>query len=148
MALERLNGLVTKEGFYFQAWDDPYSKGIWAALGLFESQIDCVRDLSSAGDLDMIPAMDYVFSADWLPYVTGQTLIEAMQKLEDRLAALPAVELSRNSRWASLVSEAIQALADATHGRSYYGDKQPAPLADLPATFGAALAAAQDETAK
>jgi hypothetical protein len=148
MAFERINGLVTKEDFSFQAWNDRYSKGVWAALGLFENQIDCVRDLSSDGDLDMIPAMDYVFSADWLPYVTGQTLIEAMQKLEDRLAALPAAELSRNGRWASLVNDAIQALADATNGRSYYSDKQPAALVDLPATFGAALAAAQDETGK
>lgn len=147
MAFERIDRLVTKEGFCFQAWDDRYSKGVWAALGLIENHVDCVRDLSSDGDLDMIPAMDYVFSADWLPYVTGRTLIEAMQKLEDRLAALPAAELSRNGRWASLVGDAVQALADATHGRSYYGDKQPEALAGLPATFGAALAA-QDETAK
>lgn len=33
----------------------------------------------------MIPAMDYVFSAYWLPYVTGRTLAEAMQKLEERV---------------------------------------------------------------
>lgn len=140
MAFDRIDTLITKEGFSFQAWDDRYSKGVWAALGTHESEVDWVRELSSSGDLDMIPAMDYVFSADWLPYVTGRTLAEAMQKLEDRLASLPPDQLSRRSKWSTLVYEAIQALADATRGRSNYGDKSPEALSDLPATFEAAVA--------
>jgi len=143
MAFERINRLVTKERFYFQAWDDRYSKGVWAALGLWETQVDTVRDLSGAGDLDVIPAMDYVFSADWLPYVTARTLTEAMQKLEERLATLPQDQLSRKSPWASLVSDAVQALTDATQGKSFYGDESPERLADLPATFQAAVAVAK-----
>ncbi len=141
MAFERIDRLVTQEDFSFQEWNDRYSKGVWAALGLWENQVDIVRDLSSDGDLDMIPAMDYVFSNDWLPYVTGRTLGEAMQKLEDRLTLLPPEQLNRNSQWASLVQEALQSLADATRGRSYYGDRIPEHLADLPATFEAAIAA-------
>jgi hypothetical protein len=139
MSFDRIGKLVTEEGFFFQAWDDRYSKGVWAALGLWESQVDIVRDLSSAGDLDMIPAMDYVFSTDWLPYVTGRTLCEAMQMLAERLALLPQDQLNRNSRWADLVSRAMEALSDATSGRSRYGEKQPEPLDDLSATFELAV---------
>lgn len=136
MAFDRIDHLVTKEDFCFQAWDDRYSKGVWAALGLQDNQVDVVRDLSSAGDLDMIPAMDHVFSADWLPYVTGSTLIEAMQKLEDRLSALPQDQIHRNSQWAKFVSQAIDALYDATCRRSAYDiDNQPKPLDALPRTF-------------
>jgi hypothetical protein len=137
---ERIDILVTKHGFSFQAWDDRYSKGVWAALGSWENQIDTVRDLSSAGDLDMIPAMDYVFSADWLPYVTGRTLVDAMQALENRLAELPSDQLNRGSDWMSLVSGAIDALRNATDRRSNYSDKYPEQLADLPQSFAAALA--------
>ena len=136
----RIDQLVTKEGFYFQAWDDRYSKGVWAALGLHEDQVDIVRDLSSAGDLDMIPAMDYIFSANWLPYVTGRTLAEAMQKLEERLALLPQDQLNRRSQWANLVSKAIESLSEATRGgRSWYGGCAPESLDDLPATFELAV---------
>ncbi len=137
MSFDRIDRLVTKEGFFFQAWDDRYSKGVWAALGLWENQVDIVRDLSSAGDLDMTPAMDYVFSADWLPYVTGRTLAEAIQKLEERLALLPQDQIRRNSRWANLVSEAIGALSNATRGQYGYGEMPR--LDNLPATFELAV---------
>src|SRR3546814_16746976 len=124
MSFERIGKLVTEEGFFFQAWDDRYSKGVWAALGLWESQVDIVRDLSSAGDLDMIPAMDYVLSADWLPYVKGRTLCEPMQMLEERLALLPQDQITRNSRWADLVSRARNAVSAAKNGRARSGKKQ------------------------
>lgn len=139
MNFDRINRLVTEEGFCFQAWDDRYGKGVWAALGLWPSQVDTVRDLSGSGDLDMIPATEYVFSADWLPYETGETLAEAMQRLEDRLALLPQDQLNRKSQWADLVRKAMEALFEATCGRSRYGDKQPEPLDDLPATFELAI---------
>ncbi|WP_411706383.1 hypothetical protein [Edaphovirga cremea] len=139
MAFDRIDALVTKERFYFQAWDDRYCKGVWASLGLWENQVDIVRGLPSDGDLDMIPAMRYVFSAGWLPYVTGRTLADAMQKLEDRLALFPQEQLNRNSQWASLVCNAIEALSDATRGRSCYGQLYPEALDDLPATFELAV---------
>jgi hypothetical protein len=144
---ERIDRLVTQEDFCLQAWNDRYSKGVWAAIGLEESQIDTVRDLSSSGDLDMIPAMEYVLSAQWLPYVTGQTLAEAMQELEARLAGLPQDQLVRGSQWAHLVSGAIDALADATRGRSWYDDKKkPGSLDELPVTFELALAKARQQS--
>jgi hypothetical protein len=140
MIFERINHLVTNADFCFQAWDDRYSKGVWAALGTHQSEVDWVRDLSSAGDLDMIPAMDYVFSADWLPYVTGRTLAEAMQKLEDRLASLPSDQLCRSSDWWVLVRQAIEALGRAERASSDYGDLQTQIPDDLPKTFEAAHA--------
>ncbi|EBY5753492.1 hypothetical protein EKL85_21545 [Salmonella enterica subsp. enterica serovar Give] len=139
MSFRRIDELVTEQDFFFQAWNDRYGKGVWAALGLSESHIDTVRDLSDAGDLDMMPAMDYVFSADWLPYVTGRTLEVAMQALEARLASLPPDQLHRGSQWAGLVHGAVEALEKSTRGRSYYSDKQPVPLDDLPATFDLAV---------
>lgn len=140
MSYTRIDELVTKHDFFFQAWNDKYCKGVWAALGLSECHIDTVRDLSDAGDLDMIPAMDYVFSADWLPYVTGRNLEEAMQALEARLASLPQDQLHRGSLWGDLVHGAIEALEESTRGRSYYFDNQPRPLDDLPETFELAVA--------
>jgi len=147
MNFERIDRLVTREDFSFQAWDDRYSKGVWAALGVWENQIDVVRDLSSAGDLDMIPAMDYVFSAEWLPYVTGRNLAEAMQNLEERLASLPQEQLRRGSQWAGIVSRAVDALVEATRGRSWYDENKPDALDDLPVTFELAIEwAAADQT--
>lgn len=138
--LENIDRLVTKEGFAFQAWDDRYSKGVWAALGMYESQVDIVRDLSEAGDLDMMPAMEYVFSAEWLPYVTGRTLAEAMQNLEYRLKSLPKEQLQRGSEWRDMVTDAIDALYEATNRKSWYSDtSKPDHLDDLPKTFAEAL---------
>jgi hypothetical protein len=142
MAFERIDRLVTKEGFCFQAWEDRYGLGVWAALGMLENQVDTVRDLSSSGDLDRIPAMEYVESADWLPFATGATLLEAMQHLEERLASLPQDQLHRESPWSRLVFDAITALESATRNRSNYRDeheRQQLPLEALPATFGLAL---------
>lgn len=142
MAFERIDRLVTKEGFYLQAWEDRYGKGVWAALGLLENQVDIVRDLSSSGDLDVIPAMGYVESANWLPYVSGKTLMDALQHLEDRLASIPQDQLHRESQWSRLVFDAITALESATRNRSNYRDepeRQQLPLEALPATFELAL---------
>lgn len=140
---ERIDKLVTKEGFSFQAWDDRYSKGVWAALGTGESEVDVVRDLSSAGDLDMDAAMEYLFSAEWLPYVTGRTLHEAMTKLEEFLASLPADQLSRSSDWASMVYEAIHDLRIANREATDYGDLS-GRLSNLPRTFEEALSKHQN----
>ncbi|WP_226034366.1 hypothetical protein [Aquitalea palustris] len=125
MTFERIDRLVTNERFAFQAWNDNYGKGVWAAVGTFDLQIDVVREASSDGDLDMIPAMNYVFSADWLPYVTGRTLAEAMANLEARLASLPQDQLSKDSDWSRLVYDAIEKM------RELKADQ----LGELPATF-------------
>ncbi len=135
---ERIDLLVTNCGFSFQAWDDRYCKGVWAALGTWDEEVDTVRDLSSAGDLDMIPAMEYVFSTDWLPYVTGRTLHEAMVALETLLASLPSDQLDRASDWATMVNAAIRHLQDEYHGAKESGDID-GKLQTLPQTFGEAV---------
>lgn len=141
MILDRINRLVTKEGLAFQAWDDRYSKGVWAALGFHDAQIDVIRDLTSAGDLDMMHAMDFIESAEWLPYVTAPTFTEALEKLEERLAALPPDQLNRRSDWARVVRLAVDDLFDAFRGRSFYLDgENPKPLDPLPKTLDLALA--------
>lgn len=138
LMFERIDSLVTKHGFSFQAWDDRYSRGVWAALGTLENEVDTVRDLSSAGDLDMIPAMDYVDSARWLPYATGRTLIEAMANLEVILASLPADQLARGTDWSGLVYEAIDDLRRAEHSSKEYSEIA-SKLSPLPETFEDAL---------
>ena len=138
MTFKRIDKLVTQEDFSLQCWSDRYSKGVWAALGTHDSEVDWVRDLSSAGDLDMMPAMDYVFSANWLPYVTGRTLTEALTNLEARLAELPEGQLSRQSKWAGLVCEAIRDLGEAYRQCNDYGDLQTRIPPDLPASFAEA----------
>jgi hypothetical protein len=135
---ERIDLLVTKHGFCLQAWEDRYCKGVWAALGTLENEVDTVRDLSSAGDLDMIPAMDYVDSAKWMPYATGSTLIDAMAKLEAILATLPADQLARGTDWSRLVYEAIDNLGRARHSSKEYGEIA-GKLSPLPETFEDAL---------
>lgn len=141
MSFSRIDKLVSKEGFALQCWDDRYSKGVWAAMGTHDSEVDWVRELSSAGDLDMIPAMDYVFSATWLPYVTGKTVTEALTKLEARLAEILEDQLARYSDWAKLVSQAIDALAEASRQSKDYGDLQTQIPDALPVSFAEALGA-------
>lgn len=114
-----LDRLVSTEGFSFQAWDDRYCKGVWAALGPIENSVDELRDFSSAGDLEMIPAMDYAFSAEWLPWDCAPTLTEAMAKLEAKLASLPTDQLSRSSVWSRAVLLALDGLS--------YREREPIP---------------------
>lgn len=123
-----LDRLVSSESFGFQSWNDRYSKGVWAALGPTETSIDVLRDYSSAGDLDMIPAMEYAFSAEWLPWVTARTLGEAMLKLEAKLALLPPDQLVRSSEWSRAVYQALEDL-------SCLGDISRRNIKPLPASY-------------
>ncbi|MEM8515210.1 hypothetical protein RCH14_004570 [Massilia sp. MP_M2] len=145
MRFERIDKLVVQHDFSFQAWSDRYSKGVWAALGTLENEVDTVRDLSSAGDGDMIPAMEYIDSAQWLPYATGRTLAEAMSKLEAILAGLPADQLARGTDWSGLVFEAIGVLRHAEQASMTYGGID-GTLSRLPASFEDALAQAQSSS--
>ncbi len=117
-----IDRLVTNESFALQAWDDRYSKGVWVGLSPNEYDLDVIRGLSSAGDLDMIPATDFVLSADWLPIVTGRTLVEAMSTLETRLAGLPSEQMVRASDWARSVSDAFNYLSRASRKCQDYGE--------------------------
>lgn len=58
-----------------------------------------------------------------------------MQKLEDRLATLPQDQINGTSRWAKLVSKAIDALGAATREGAMEDGYQPKPLYRLPEEF-------------
>jgi hypothetical protein len=137
-----IDKLVTKEGFALQAWDDRYGKGVWVAIAFGEYALDIVRDLSDAGDLDAIPATDFVLDSGWLPAVTGRTLIDAMTQLEARLASLPPEQLARSSDWSGAVSDALDYLRRANDQCKGYGAMdgklQPLPKeysGEMPANF-------------
>lgn len=137
-----IDKLVTKEGFALQAWDDRYSKGVWVALAPSEYALDIVRDLSSAGDLDMIPATEFILDAEWLPIVTGRTLIDGMTELEARLASLQPEQIARSTNWSGAVSDALDYLRRANDACKGYGAMdgklQPLPKeysGEMPANF-------------
>lgn len=137
---ERINDLATNHGFVLQSWDDRYSKGVWAGLAPVEHQLDDVRESTSAGDSDMIPATEYFSGTKWLPLVTGRDLLGALTSLEQRLATIPADLLGRGSDWTELVSNAFEHLRDVQREHSGYGaaDGHYVPL---PVTLDEALAA-------
>lgn len=130
-----IDKLVTKESFALQAWDDRYSKGVWIGIVPSENGLDIVRDLSSAGDLDMIPATDFILDAEWLPILTGRTLIEAMTELEARLSALPPEQVARSSDWSGAVSDALDYLRRANDECRGYG-AMDGRLQPLPKVYG------------
>lgn len=140
MSFDRINRLIDDEQFYFQAWSDRFG-WVLAGLGTKEGEIDPLRDFSQHGICDATCVTDHVLHGDWLPYVTGKTIYEAMEKLEAKLAALPQDQLQRGSQWAVMVEEAIGALTESIRGKSHYDHNKPEPnyLKHVPATFELAL---------
>lgn len=82
---ERINFLVAKRGFTLKVWEDRYSKGVWAVCTPVPYDGDAIYEASEDGDIAMSAATDYVLSTEWLPVVTGPSVIEALTKLEERL---------------------------------------------------------------
>lgn len=124
MELSRINELMTKHGFGLRSWDDRYSKGVWVCIARNSYLLEEVEDASDAGDLDMIPATDFLLSQKWLPFAIGNDLADGLTKLESRLSALPESELSRVSQWSNAVDEALEHLKDVTNSSSDYGSTQ------------------------
>ena len=118
---ERIDRLVTKNGFTLKAWDDRYCKGVWVVCTHNQYQADEIQQASEAGDLDMIPATEYVLSTEWLPVVTGRTLVTAVAALEARLAPLDEGDLARESPWGSAVWDALEHLRDVRRDATEYG---------------------------
>jgi hypothetical protein len=112
VAIGRVDALITEHGFAFQAWDDNYSKGVWACLAPVDSLLDDVRDSSCAGDLDMIPATEFVLQTDWLPIALGRSFAGALAELEARLSTLPPEQLERDSAWSDAVFTALEHLRE------------------------------------
>lgn len=118
---DRINLLVSKHNFTMKVWDDRYSKGLWAVCTPNQWQADEIQEASEDGDLDMIPATEYVLSTEWLPVVVAPSLLEVLSALEDRLAALGEAELERTTTWRAGVWDALEHLRDVRRESKGYG---------------------------
>ena len=142
----RIDALVTWHWWSFQSWGDrdgtvslERSGGtsdqgkIWAALAPSSYLLDTVRKASGEGGIDMAAAVEYLFSADWLPIVTGPSLAVAMTRLEARLAELPPEMLCAGSVWSNAVFAALDLLRQMENEHPGYGDLELDPR--LPQDF-------------
>lgn len=116
-----IDALVTKHGFALESWDDRYSKGVWAVLSPSEDLTGDIMAASSDGDLDMIPATGYVLGTDWLPVVTGESFVQALNLLEARLATLPPEMIGRGTDWSNAVLDALSNLREVRRQSGEYG---------------------------
>lgn len=126
--------LVKEKNFVLLTWNDRYSSGsgAWACCLPYLSQCQVVHDASDDGDLEMIPKTEYLLNAKWLPVLTGSNAMDALQKLEARLATLPTDFLADNN-WVYATGEAIDYLirAEKKYGHDYGGiDGNLKPLPD------------------
>lgn len=118
-----IDHLVSVQLFALQVWDNANGSGVWAALGTEDEEVDYFRNLSVSSDDFSDVGIGLVLSTKWLPYVLGETMLDAMQKLEARLVGLPSDELIRESDWADLIICAISDLRK-EHKVASAGDKQ------------------------
>ncbi len=138
-----INELVTVELFELHVWDDISRLGHWAALGCNNFELDFFRNLhrpvpeNTYTDEFVDAAIDAVLRTDWLPYVVGLSMSEALANLEARLADLPEEERIRESDWSDLVVCAIHDLRR-MNSASLRGDKAPQPTV-LERSFDEAL---------
>ncbi len=119
--MKRIDKLISNEGFGLRSWDDRYSKGVWVCLSPNSYDLEEVESATDAGDLDMIPATEYLQSVDWLPFVTGNSFMDALTKLEERLSKLSEEELKRASQWGWAVNNAIVHLREVSNSSNDYG---------------------------
>jgi hypothetical protein len=98
-----INALVTVELFELHVWSDIGRRGHWAALGCNDFELDFFRNLhmpvpkNTYTDEFVDAAIDAVLRTDWLPYVVGRSMSEALASLEARLADMPEEERIRES---------------------------------------------------
>ncbi|MFK4706070.1 hypothetical protein ABIC83_002909 [Roseateles asaccharophilus] len=131
MNLPLVSLLVEKQNFQLLCWDDNYGKGIWAVCMPWLRQAQDVNDAAEAGDSEMIPATEYLQECEWLPAVTGETLLAALQRLEDRLASIGEAQMHRQSDWTSAVCAAMEHMDDvqkAAEKRNGFTDGHYRPL--------------------
>lgn len=123
---ELINKLITKEGYGLRSWDDKYSKGVWVCLAPDSYSLEEVESASDAGDLDMIPATEFILSTEWLPFVVGSDFIEALNQLEARLKSLPEEQIARKSQWSYAISQVLEHLRDVSNSSNDYGGMEGA----------------------
>lgn len=105
-----IDKLVKEKNFVLLTWDARYSSGAWACCLPYLSQCEVVYEASSDGDTLMIPKMEYLLNTNWLPLVDGSSAMDALEKLEARLATLPTDFLADND-WVYATDEAINYLS-------------------------------------
>jgi len=113
--------IIIKKGFQLRLWDDRYGLGIWAAIGReYDSIFIDVCELSSSADIEACSFNEYTSNdGAWLPFVVGSSALEAIEKLELKLAKLPLEQLSNNSVWSNRMDEALESLKE--HSDGEYG---------------------------
>lgn len=127
-----INELVTVELFELHVWSDIGRRGHWAALGCNDFELDFFRNMhmpvlqNTYTDEFFDAAIEAVLRTDWLPYVVGRSMSEALASLEARLADIPEEERIRESDWSDLVVCAIHDLRR-MNSASLRGDMAPQP---------------------
>lgn len=127
-----INELVSVELFELHVWSDIGSRGHWAALGCNDFELDFFRNIHmpvrqiTYADGFYDAAIEAVLGTEWLPYVVGRSMSEALASLEARLADMPEEERIRESDWSDLVVCAIHDLRR-MNSASLRGDKAPQP---------------------
>ncbi|WP_247391772.1 hypothetical protein [Ralstonia pseudosolanacearum] len=124
---DRINTLVSKRRHTLKVWEDRYGKGIWAVCTPIPYHGDEICEASSDGDLDMIPATEFVLSTDWLPIAMGNSLADALTALEGRLSRLSDAARSEGSCWSAAVWDALEHFVEVRRTRGEFGE--------LPATL-------------
>lgn len=108
-------------GWVLESWRDRYSKGVWVGLAAYD-QVETVRLSTSAGDLDMETARNFLLDSKILPIVVEDTFGAAVAALEARLQALPSDQLKKHSAWSTAVHSDYQYLCDELESKQEYGD--------------------------
>lgn len=104
----RIERLVSEGGFGLRCWDDNYGQGVWACLAPTSSDLQELEDATNDGDIEAMEAKNFIKPAAWLPFVTGNGVLDAMAQLEKRLETLPEYLMRQDSHWSFAVTEALE----------------------------------------
>lgn len=104
-----IDKLVKEKNFVLLTWNARYTSGAWACCLPYLFQCEAVLEASEDGDVEMIPKTEYLLNASWLPVLIGSNAMDALQKLEARLATLPTDFLA-DGDWVYAAGEAIDYL--------------------------------------
>jgi hypothetical protein len=99
-------------GYIVRIWDDRYGAGIRAAIGREYDQVFIsVCELTDSDDIEAAGFSEYLNnSGDWLPFSCAESSVKALIELEEKLEKLPAVQISKSSKWAEAVDHAYAEL--------------------------------------
>lgn len=107
---QRIDDLVSKHGFYLQSWNIRYSNSVWLGIASVEFHLDRVRDATDDRQYSL-EYSDYL-NKDWIPIVTGDSFIEALNNMENKLNKIPLEMLRGESSWSDNVYEAFDHIGE------------------------------------